>query len=85
MIKINKIEFINYRQYKNITVDFISKEGNNLFILKAKNGTGKTTFLNGILWCLYNNEYYISDKDKALPIINSSLVKKAQEQIYQVK
>lgn len=80
MIKINKIEFINYRQYKNITVDFISKEGNNLFILKAKNGTGKTTFLNGILWCLYNNEYYISDKDKALPIINSSLVKKAQEQ-----
>lgn len=79
MIRISKIEFINYRQYKNITVDFFEKTDNSLFILKAKNGTGKTTFLNGILWCLYNNEYYISDKDKALPIVNSSLVKKSKE------
>lgn len=74
MIKIEKIEFSNYRQYKHITIDFKNNDDCNIHILKAKNGTGKTTFLNGILWCLYEKEYYLSDKSKALPVVNKNVI-----------
>ena len=79
MIRITKIEFENYRQYKSISVSFDDQNENDLHILKAKNGTGKTTFLNGILWCLYAHEHYLSDKDKALPIVNNALVQSSEE------
>ena len=80
MIRITKVEFENYRQYKSISVSFNSGNDNDLHILRAKNGTGKTTFLNGILWCLYSVEHYLSDKDKALPIVNNALVQKSESQ-----
>ena len=79
MIRITRIEFENYRQYKSINVSFDNHNEKDLHILKAKNGTGKTTFLNGILWCLYAHEHYLSDKDKALPIVNNSLVQSSEE------
>ena len=79
MIRITKIEFENYRQYKSISVSFDNQEQNDLHILKAKNGTGKTTFLNGILWCLYAHEHYLSDKDKALPIVNNALIQSSDD------
>ena len=78
MIRITKVEFENYRQYKSVSVSFPTGKGCDLHILRAKNGTGKTTFLNGILWCLYESEYYLSDKDKALPIVNNALVQHSQ-------
>ncbi len=74
MINIKKIQFQNYRQYKNISVEFDNSNENKLHVLRAKNGTGKTTFLNGILWCLYENEHYLTDKDKALPPVNTMMV-----------
>lgn len=79
MIRINKIEFHNYRQYKNVSIDFEKKNEYNLHILRAKNGTGKTTFLNGILWCLYAKEHYVSNSSKALMIVNESVVQDANE------
>ena len=79
MIRINKIEFYNYRQYKNVTIKFDKNSDYNLFILKAKNGTGKTTFLNGILWCLYAHEHYISDASKALKVVNESAIQEKNE------
>ena len=72
MITINSIEFNHYRQYKKFSINFTRKAENNINIIKAKNGTGKTTFLNGILWCLYGKEYYISDTSKALDIMNET-------------
>jgi len=79
MTKIESIEFHNYRQYRNIKVEFPSNGENEIHILKAKNGTGKTTFLKGILWCLYEKENYITDKNKALKIINENLVQELKE------
>lgn len=78
MIKIKKIEFNNYRQYKNWSVSFNDNKEYNLYVLRAKNGTGKTTFLNGILWCLYAKEYYTSDSSKALKVINESTIQNAK-------
>jgi len=68
MVKISEISFKNFRQYKDIKIVFDSPNSN-LYVLRAKNGTGKTTFLNGILWCLYGNEYYSSNKE-GLKILN---------------
>lgn len=77
MIRIEKVEFNNYRQYKNCTIIFDKDKEYNIHILRAKNGTGKTTFLNGILWCLYANEYYISNESKALKVVNESAIQEA--------
>lgn len=79
MVKIDKIEFSNYRQYKNCNISFEKSGDYNLHILRAKNGTGKTTFLNGILWCLYAHEYYINDSSKALKVVNESAIQDANE------
>ena len=72
MIRICKIDFHNYRQYRDFSISFESKYSN-LYVIKAKNGTGKTTFLNSILWCLYGTEYYITDSSKALPLLNDGV------------
>ncbi len=75
MIFIKKVKLLNYRQYKDIEINFDDNSeisNNNLFVIKAMNGTGKTTLLNSILWCLYGKEYYIQDEEKALQILNSS-------------
>ena len=77
MIKITCVEFENFRQYRSIKIDFTSGADNDLHILRAKNGTGKTTFLNGILWCLYGKEYYINDSDTALPLVNNALIQQS--------
>ncbi|MCI8467815.1 MAG: AAA family ATPase [Bacilli bacterium] len=79
MIKIEKIEFKNFRQYKDICLTFDKNSDYNLHIVRAKNGTGKTTFLNGILWCLYDEEYYISNKLKALKVVNESAIQEKNE------
>lgn len=79
MIRITKVEFENYRQYKSVSVSFHKQGNTDLHILRAKNGTGKTTFLNGILWCLYEKEHYLNDKDKALPVVNNGLIEQAKD------
>ena len=79
MIRIEKIEFSNYRQYRNVTIDFPNTDRYHLHVLRAKNGTGKTTLLNGILWCFYGVEHYISNDDKALPIVNDGLVEESPD------
>lgn len=78
MIKIGKIELKNYRQYRSISIDFPDTDKFNLYVLRAKNGTGKTTLLNSILWCFYGKEHYLTNEEKALPIINDGLVEESK-------
>lgn len=77
-IEITNVQFLNFRQYKNLSVDFSNVTGNSLHVLVAQNGTGKTTFLNGITWCLYGEEKDLNYKEKALQIANESVVKNTQ-------
>ena len=78
-ISISSIRFENYRQYGTGIINFDQSSGHNLSILVAKNGTGKTTFLNSITWCLYEEEYQLSNKSKALPLVNSKVISEAKE------
>lgn len=76
-IVINKITFMNYRQYGTGTLLFNTSDKGMLSVFIAKNGTGKTTILNAITWCLYGKELHLSDDKKALPIATSAVVKEA--------
>lgn len=77
MVEIKQIVFKNYRQYKDVTINFDDESDNKLHVLRAKNGTGKTTFLNGILWCLYEKELYMNNEQTALKVINEGIVQDA--------
>ena len=78
-VTITEIELKNYRQYKNTTISFSKNNESNLHVLKAKNGTGKTTFINSITWCLYGDEKYINNADKALNLPNEKTIKNTEE------
>lgn len=53
-MKINRIEFQNFRIYKGInTVDLSPDASRNISIVAGKNGFGKTTFLTSLIWVFY--------------------------------
>ncbi len=56
-MKIKQIEFNNFRIYHgNNSIDLTTTKGRNLVIVSGKNGFGKTTFLMGLVWCLYGRQ-----------------------------
>jgi DNA sulfur modification protein DndD len=70
------IEIFNYRQYKNIKLQFEKKEYD-VHLIVASNGVGKTNLLNAINWCLYGDEPHVSGSNitidtslNKLPICN---------------
>ena len=79
-ITIDKITFVNYRQYGTGSLSFRSDNNSKLSVLIAKNGTGKTTLLNAITWCLYDKELHLSDRDTALPLVNSAIARSLKEE-----
>lgn len=76
-IVIDKISFVNYRQYGTGSLSFNTSNEYMLSIFIAKNGTGKTTILNAITWCLYGKELHLTDEKRALPIVTSAVVKES--------
>ena len=49
-----------------------------MHIFIAQNGTGKTTLLNAITWCLYEKEYQIDESKTPLPILNTAVIQNAE-------
>ncbi len=53
-MKFRKVELKNFRQfYGEQTILFSTDPKKNVTLIHAENGTGKTAFLNAILWCLF--------------------------------
>jgi DNA sulfur modification protein DndD len=53
-MKFRKIELKNFRQfYGDQSITFSTNKTKNITLIHAENGTGKTAFLNAILWCFY--------------------------------
>ena len=77
-IMMDRISFENYRQYGTGQIHFKTDGSNKLSILITKNGTGKTTLLNAITWCLYGRELHLTEERKALPLVNSAVARNAQ-------
>lgn len=77
-IQIERIQFENYRQYGTTEINFVKDEkaDSQLFAFVAQNGTGKTTLLKAITWCLYGKEASgLSSSrgdSKSLPLVNTT-------------
>ena len=51
-----KLKLINFRQfYGEQTIEFSQNDERNVTLIHAENGVGKTTLLNAILWCYFEN------------------------------
>jgi len=51
---IKKIAFENYGIYQGEnSIEFSHDKAKNVFLISGENGFGKTTFLTGLVWCLY--------------------------------
>ena len=74
-MRIESIEIQNFRQFRNLSFKFPHSNGeNDLHIIFANNGVGKTNVLNAITWCLYDTEMHLGDKNTALAILNNQKV-----------
>ncbi len=73
-MKIFYLEMRNYRQYREARIEFSTDSEQSFTVIQGSNGTGKTTLLNAITWCLYGEEMHLTDKDsKQLPMANEKL------------
>ncbi|MBL7689989.1 MAG: DNA sulfur modification protein DndD [Flavipsychrobacter sp.] len=53
-MKIAKVTFNNFRPYyKDVSVDLNVSGEQNIVLIGGRNGQGKTSFLLGLVWCLY--------------------------------
>lgn len=59
---LKSITLKNFRQFKDITLDFSTDNEKNVTIVIGDNGSGKTTLLQAFFWCLYEKESF-SDKE----------------------
>ena len=66
-----------FRKYVDTSVSF-PESTNDIHVVIAENGAGKTTFLNAMTWCLYNKEPKIKDQDDALPTLNTEVIFQAK-------
>lgn len=81
-MRIESIEIQNFRQYRNLSFKFPHSNGeNDLHIIFANNGVGKTNVLNAITWCLYDTEMHLGDKNTALAILNNQKVQELREHL----
>ena len=76
-MRFESIKIHNYRQYHDLTFDFSLNGANDIHLVIATNGTGKTNLLNAINWCLYGDEPHASgaavegeEKADKLPLAN---------------
>lgn len=78
---IEKIILKNYRQFRDIELSFTKRSDadNDLHVIIAVMGTGKTNILNAINWCLYKEEPYLSKESQQLPILNLKTILASEE------
>jgi len=74
----------NYRQYKDLKINFSRDTQRNFTIIQGVNGAGKTNILNAITWCLFGEEKHIDKKNKGLPIVNVDALNNSTRGIVEV-
>src|SRR4030067_1005407 len=73
--KTMKLDFLhmkNFRQYRDVKIDFSRFPADNFIIIQGINGAGKTNILNAITWCLFGKELHTKSKYAGLPIVSTS-------------
>lgn len=70
-MKIHKVYLKNYRQFRDVEIAFSKDSNKNFTIISGNNGTGKTTLLNALSWCLYGFEIHNYDESSFMSICNN--------------
>lgn len=79
-MKLDYLYLKNYRQYREVRIDFAESDKENFTIVEGPNGAGKTNLLNAITWCLFGDEKHLNlKKSKGLSIINTVVVDEAKD------
>ena len=74
-MRLESINVQNLRQLRDLSLKFNKLRGkNDIHIILAENGVGKTNIMNAITWCLYDKEPHLRNEDTALPIVNSQVL-----------
>ena len=79
-MRIEEIQFENFRKYVDTGIKFKKDLEKDIHVVIAENGAGKTTFLNAMTWCLYNQEPKIKDKDRGLPTLNTEVSNNSEKE-----
>lgn len=85
-IQIDRLKFQNYRQYGTCEIRFDTDKNvdTHLIAFIAQNGTGKTTMLKGITWCLYGKEISglsnTQSRTMSLPLVNITTLHLASDE-----
>ncbi|MBO4642825.1 MAG: AAA family ATPase [Bacteroidaceae bacterium] len=79
-MRLESIKVQNFRQLKDLTLKFNKiSDKNDIHVILAENGVGKTNIMNAITWCLYDNESHLRNEDTALHVINSEVLEYAKQ------
>ena len=73
-MKLETISIKNYRQYRDVKIEFDTDPSKNFTIIKGNNGTGKTTLLNAFTWCLYGKEIHSYGQKEGMSLCNNKSV-----------
>ncbi|HCE3194506.1 AAA family ATPase [Vibrio parahaemolyticus] len=64
-MKLVKATFKNFRLLRDVTIDFSTDAEKKLTVIRAENGTGKTTLMSALIWGLYGSKVI---KEKLYPL-----------------
>jgi len=74
-MRIKSLKLTNFGSYRNEnTFDFVTSNGRDGYAIFGEIGSGKTSMVNGLLWCLYGHistKDLISDYTRKRPIIDA--------------
>jgi len=54
-VKLSRVEFVNFKLLDGVVIDFSTEELKPLTVIRAANGSGKTSILYGLAWGIYGD------------------------------
>lgn len=70
LLKLYSLRMQNYRNYKNVKLEFSQDLEKTITIFHGSMSAGKTTIMNAINWCLYNEETHFINEGEGKPLVN---------------
>lgn len=78
-MRIESIDIKNFRQHRDLHLEFPKVKDTDLHVVVASNGVGKTNMMNAIVWCFYGIEPNVDkNSSAALPLCNLKALEEAK-------
>ena len=73
-MKLLSVTYKNVRLLRDVRIDFSTDDEKKLTVIRAENGTGKTTAMTGLIWGLYGSKY-VTEKLYPLSLVEEGQTK----------